>query len=144
MKVDAWAFPFLDTDAILAAIDCHRLGIDVYAVPNPCDPIGRPHVYPPLWLHLDHLSVGRGDLNVIGLTLDLLFFVALAVLPPVCNRTGAALFLCAIVSPSVALALERANNDVLMFVLGTMAGRLVLRRSSLRLAAYAITIESYQ
>jgi hypothetical protein len=35
--------PLLDTHAVLAAIECHRLGIDIYAA-NPCDVLGRFHV----------------------------------------------------------------------------------------------------
>jgi hypothetical protein len=43
LGLDPFAFPFLDTHAVLAAIECHRLGIDIYAA-NPCDVLGRFHV----------------------------------------------------------------------------------------------------
>ena len=49
-------FPFLDTDAITAAIECYRRGVDVY-IANPCDALGRPHVYSPLWLAASVLPV---------------------------------------------------------------------------------------
>ena len=140
LNVDAWAFPFLDTDAILAALDCHRLGVDVYGATNPCDPLGRSHVYPPLWLHLARLPIGRDDLNVIGLTLDLAFIAALTAMPPVRTRAGLAIFVLALGSPAVVLALERANNDVLVFVAGIAAGWLVLRVSAVRFLAYAIAV----
>ena len=43
--------PFLDLHAVMSAIECHHRGIDVYAT-NPCDTLGRPHIYSPLWLRL--------------------------------------------------------------------------------------------
>src|SRR5579864_490329 len=48
---EPFRFPFLDIHAILAAAQCQRLGIDVY-LSNPCDALGRVHVYSPLWLTL--------------------------------------------------------------------------------------------
>ena len=48
---EPFRFPFLDIHAVLAAVQCHHLGIDVYFV-NPCDALGRPHVYSPLWLRV--------------------------------------------------------------------------------------------
>ena len=35
-----YQFPFLDTHAVLSAVQCDRLGVDVYAS-NPCDVLGR-------------------------------------------------------------------------------------------------------
>ena len=49
LGVEPFSFPFLDTHAVLAAAECGRQGIDVY-LSNPCDVLGRPHVYSPLWL----------------------------------------------------------------------------------------------
>ena len=43
LGVPSFRFPFLDAHAIVAAVQCHGAGIDVYAV-NPCDVLGRPHV----------------------------------------------------------------------------------------------------
>ena len=33
---EPFRFPFLDIHAVLAAVQCHHLGIDVYSI-NPCD-----------------------------------------------------------------------------------------------------------
>lgn len=40
LGVRSFRFPFPDTHTVSAAIECHRLGIDVYAI-NPCDVLGR-------------------------------------------------------------------------------------------------------
>src|SRR5262245_55720260 len=47
-------YPFLDFQAVLAAVDCWQRGIDVY-VSNPCDVLGRPFAYSPLWLRFTFL-----------------------------------------------------------------------------------------
>src|SRR5271169_4466887 len=44
---EPFRFPFLDIHAVLAAVQCQRAGIDVYLY-NPCDALGRLHVYSPL------------------------------------------------------------------------------------------------
>ena len=73
--------PFLDMHAVTSAVECHRLGFDVY-VQNPCDVFGRVHGYSPLWLWLAVLPITTAWDNALGLGLVLLFLVALAFLPP--------------------------------------------------------------
>jgi len=139
LGIRAFAFPFLDTHAILAAVECHRLGIDVYAV-NPCDVLGRLHVYAPLWLHLGVLPVSTAWTNPVGFVLDLSFLVSLLLLPPARGPVGTLIIAAAVVSPAVAFALERGNNDLLIFLLAMLAGRLALRSSLLRLLGHAIVV----
>jgi hypothetical protein len=59
LGIDPFSFPFLDTHAVLAAAECARQGIQVY-LSNPCDVLGRPHVYSPLWLAIVPGSLGTG------------------------------------------------------------------------------------
>lgn len=109
-------FPFLDIHAVLAAAQCQRLGFDVYRY-NPCDVLGRVHVYSPLWLTLTPHVLGTGATTPVGLGLDLMFILALAsVIRP--TSPGETL-LCglAALSPMTIYALERANCDVLIFLL---------------------------
>lgn len=139
----AWAvpvgeIPFIDVHAVLSAIQCHRLGEDVYAV-NSCDLIGRRHAYSPLWLVLP--VVGDTDLTQAwGLALTSGFLIALAALPA--PRTGRAVtvMLAAVLSPSVLLAVERANNDLVILLVAVLAGHLLTWRWGGRLAAYALLI----
>jgi hypothetical protein len=135
LGLDPFAFPFLDTHAVLAAIECHRLGIDIYAA-NPCDVLGRFHVYSPLWLHLGVLPVDTDWTNVLGIALDLAFFACLTMLPPPERLAGTAVMIAAVVSPAVVFGLERANNDLLIFIFATLTGCLVLQSGWPRLLGY--------
>jgi hypothetical protein len=77
--------PFLDMHGVTSAVECHRLGYDVY-VQNPCDVLHRVHSYSPLWLWLSVLPITTAWDNALGLGLVVLFLVALTFLPP--GRTG--------------------------------------------------------
>jgi hypothetical protein len=121
--------PFLDMHGVTSAIECHRLGYDVY-VQNPCDVFHRPHAYSPLWLWLAVLPITTAWDNVLGLGLVVLFLVALAFLPP--GRDWRLITL-ATISSTTMFAMERANVDLLMFVMAMLAVRL-------RFAGYAVAL----
>lgn len=107
---------FLDLSAILASNDAQALGRDPYK-PNPLDVFGRPHGYSHWWLTLGRAGLTRADVPWLGLTLVGAFFVtAVARLKPrAWSEVGwCLLVLCA---PPMLLALDRANNDLVMFVL---------------------------
>ncbi len=116
LGVEPFAFPFLDTHAVLAAAECARQGIEVYLA-NPCDALGRPHAYSPVWLSIVPGALGVRATGWVGAGLDLLFLLSLvAVLRP---RTAKELLILglAAVSPMTVYALERANNDLVVFLL---------------------------
>jgi Glycosyltransferase family 87 len=132
-------FPFVDTDAVLAAAECQRRGIDVY-LSDPCDVFGRVHVYSPLWLALIPPGVGTAATGWVGAALDLLFILALPwVLRP---RSGSELLVFAIAafSPMIVFALERANNDLVIFLLVLGAGLLQAAPGRWRLWSYAMLV----
>lgn len=138
LGVPAFRFPFLDTHGELAVIDCHRLGFDVYRL-NPCDVLGRVHVYTPLWYHLAWLPVTDAATPWVGLGLALLFALSLRLLPAG-GRWGTACLVAAALSPATAFALERGNADLLMFVLAALAAWLAARVGPTRLAAYPLIV----
>lgn len=107
---------FLDTYALLAATDAQAAGLDPYAV-NPLDHLGRPHGYPSWWLYLGRLGLTRDDHRWVGFVVVVVFLVvAVAWLRP--RARGETLWYAAIgCSPPVVFALERANNDLVVFVL---------------------------
>jgi len=107
---------FLDSHAILAANDAARLGADPTRS-NPLDPLNRPHVYSDWWLGLRGLGITRDDNFAFGGSCCLAFLtVALAGLRP--TSFLAAFGLTAIfLAPPTLLALQRANNDLLIFAL---------------------------
>jgi hypothetical protein len=109
-------------------------------VANPCDLLGRPHVYPPLWLHLDVLPITTAWTAPVGLLLDLAFLASLPFLPPARRPYGVLIMTAAVLSPAVAYALERANNDVLIFLAATLIGWLATRSAGLRLLGHGVTV----
>jgi hypothetical protein len=121
--------PFLDTHAVTAAVECHRLGFDVY-VRDPCDVLARVHGYSPVWLWLSVLPITTAWDNVLGLSLDVVFLVALAFLPS--GRDWRIVTL-ATISSTVMFALERGNVDLLMLVMAMLVVRL-------RFTGYAVAL----
>ena len=69
-------YPFIDTQFVMAQIECWKNGIDVYAS-NPCDALGRLHDYSPLWLRATFLPVERRWTYPLGLSVDLIFLSSL-------------------------------------------------------------------
>jgi hypothetical protein len=113
---EPFRFPFLDIHAVLAAAQCQRAGIDVY-LSNPCDALGRLHVYSPLWLALTPSSLDTAATTAVGLALDLIFILSLAIaIRPVSWGETLAIGLVAL-SPMTVYALERANCDLVVFLL---------------------------
>jgi len=133
--VSAYSFPFLDTDAILAARECWAKGIDVFTF-DPCDVLGRPHVYSPVWL-LGSQFLHTADLQPTGLCLDGLFLLSLWLLPQPTSRGAFLVTLGATLSTMVLYAVERANNDLVIFLIVLLAGRLSITRGASRFLGYA-------
>jgi hypothetical protein len=113
---EPFRFPFLDIHAVLAAAQCQRAGIDVY-LSNPCDALGRLHVYSPLWLALTPSFLDTTATTAVGLALDLMFILSLAIaICPVSWGETLVIGLVAL-SPMTVYALERANCDLVVFLL---------------------------
>jgi hypothetical protein len=139
LGVEPFSFPFLDAHAVLAAAECGRQGVEVY-LSNPCDALGRPHAYSPLWLAIVPGSLGTGATGWVGASLDLLFLLSFTVvLRP---RTAGELFIlgAAAVSPMTVYALERANNDLVIFLLVICGARLFTIPRPYRLFSYGLFV----
>jgi hypothetical protein len=107
---------FSDSYAVLASNDALAAGLDVYA-PNPLDHFARRHVYPRWWLYLGKLGLTRADNLWIGATLAALFFAAAAWRLRPQNPRELLWYLAVWCSPPCVFAMERANNDLVIFVL---------------------------
>jgi hypothetical protein len=131
---------FLDSFAILAANDALALGRDVYAL-NPLDPFFRPHVYSHWWLYLREFGLTREQNFAFGATLVGLFFVTvIASLRPRSLRE-LAWYLALFCSPGVLLAMNRANNDLVVFILlAPLVPCLLSRLAFLRVAVALVLI----
>jgi hypothetical protein len=139
LGVEPFSFPFLDAHAVLAAAECGRQGVEVY-LSNPCDALGRPHAYSPLWLAIVPGSLGTSATGWVGASLDLLFLLSFTVvLRP---RTAWELFIlgAAAVSPTTVYALERANNDLVIFLLVICGAMLFTIPRPYRLFSYGLFV----
>jgi hypothetical protein len=135
LGVEPFSFPFLDAHAVLAAAECGRQGIDVYWS-NPCDALGRPHAYSPLWLAIMPAHLGVDATWWVGASLGVLVILSWSiVLRP---RTPKELLILgsAAISSMAVYALERANNDLVVFLLVVCGGIMFAAPRPLRLLAY--------
>lgn len=137
--VDPFKFPFLDTDTVLSALRCRRLGIDIF-VSNPCDALGRVFDYSPLWLIAASLPVTTAWITPVGLGVDLGFLLSLLLLPAGRGWRETGLILVATVSAATVYALERGNNDLVIFALVACAATLASRRGGFRLLGYGLVL----
>jgi hypothetical protein len=105
--------PFIDMTGPLSWAECYRLGYDVLRV-NPCDPLGRLLNYSPL---IVYLPLGTHETVAAALVQDSAFIIALPLIirPQAWREFWIALAMC--LSTTVALALERGQFDVGLFVL---------------------------
>jgi hypothetical protein len=133
--------PFLDTGFVLAAWDCTRRGWDVTSY-NPCDLLHLPFIYSPFWLTASRIPLGVGDTAAVGWALDLLFIASLCLLPPPQRFGELMLVLAATVSTMVVFALERANADILLFMLALATGLLAGRGPIARIIGYGLALSS--
>ncbi len=139
LGVEAFRLPFLDIHAVLAAAECHRQGIDVY-VTNPCDIVGRLDGYSPLWLAIVPSSWGARDTLWVGTLLDVIFILSLPIVLRPRSTGQIFLFAAATFSPMTVFALERANIDVIIFMLILCAAALYAAPHAYRLCSYAVMV----
>jgi hypothetical protein len=128
-------FPFVDISGSLAAWDCTRLGIDV-VLHDPCDVLGRAYNYSPLWMTASFIPLGAGETAPVGWALGLLFILSLPLLPPARRPWELVLVVLATNSTMVVFAVERANPDILLFMMALAAGLLARGPLPARFAAY--------
>ena len=133
--IDPFRFPFVDISGSLAAWDCTRLGIDVVER-DPCDVLGRGYTYAPLWMAGSFIPLGVSATGAVGWVLGLLFILCLTLLPPARRRWELVLVILATNSTMVAFAVERANPDILLFMLAIVTGFLAGGFLPARLFAY--------
>jgi hypothetical protein len=134
-------FPFVDISGSLAAWECARQGVDVI-LSNPCDVLQRGYNYSPLWMAAASIPLGVDDTPAVGWSLDLLFIGSLTLLPPPRRPVELMLVLAATLSTMVAFALERANPDILLFMLALAAGLMAECRMSLRVVGYCLALSA--
>lgn len=107
---------FFDARNVAAAAECRGLGLDPL-VHNPCDPWGRPLVYPRVWLALRWLGLDQSHTITLGVVAGLLFLGAVMLsLGRLTVGQGVAVGLAAC-SPATMFAMERGNMDLVVFAI---------------------------
>ncbi len=119
---------FADVRPITGAAVALAQGLDPLVV-NPGDPWGRALNYPRVWLLPAMLGVGPEHSDALAIVLLLTFAAGLLLLLPLADSRGRTtmLVLC-MCSPVTWLAIERANNDILVFTLLAAAAWALARR----------------
>jgi len=140
--------PFLDLRNLVSAGEVAQLGLDPY-VSNPLDPYHRPHGFSSWWLAGGRLGLTREDIAWLG---TLLLGVTLAstalLLRPAGWRQGAGLLL-VLVSPPLLFLVNRANHDLVVFVLMSLAllglrdGRTPVRALAILLLAVSAVLKYF-
>ena len=108
--------PFADLRAIASGAECIRLGYDVLVV-NPCDPWQRPMNYPRIWSVPASWGLDQSHTVILGILFGLLFFILVFVTIKQLNYIEALFYALILCSPSAMLAIERCNNDLIIFIL---------------------------
>jgi len=108
--------PFADLRVITSGAECIRLGDDVL-VANPCDPWKRPMNYPRIWSVPASWGLDQSHTVILGILFGLLFFILVFVTIKRLNYIEALFYGLILCSPSAMLAIERSNNDLIIFIL---------------------------
>src|ERR1700730_2504029 len=134
-----FTYPFLDWEAVSAAIRCWNNNIDVY-IADPCDVLNRPHLYSPLWLRATFIPTDRVWTMPIGIGIILGFLLSLFWIVKPANRRELIVFTLACTSTTVVYALERGNSDVIIFIMLVVAGVLSTGPLASRILSYALIL----
>lgn len=119
--------PFGDLRTITGASVSLADGLDPLAA-NPGDPWGRPMNYPRVWLALAHLGLAPEHTAWLALFVFVAFAAGLVVLLPLVTDGFVLLALAAaVLAPPTWFAIERANIDLLMFGMVSVAAWLASR-----------------
>jgi hypothetical protein len=142
----AWMFgggthPFSDLAAIPIWQRCwQRHGLDVYtrAALTSCHSL--PIIYSPLWLRLTFLPTDPAWTNWLGLSVVSVFLLSLGLLPQARLDADRALIVLATFSPPIVFAVERANVDLIMFLLAVGAAFCLEGSLARRILGYGLML----
>ena len=134
--------PFFDLAGVFSWRECRLLGFDV-TLHNPCDPMGRLANYSPLLPQLPLERIGIRNIVPAGLALDGGFLLLLLFVLRPAGWTEFGVSALAAVSPTTIFATERANIDVLIFLLLIGAMMLPQSRRWARLVSYIATFTGF-
>ena len=116
---------FPDLHVLLSAIDAHFQGINVFKE-NPLCYFKIPHVYSNAWFLFHYFGFSDQYRLFIGIITLIIFSIAVAWL----TKKKLLLFVLFLCSPAVLLAIERCNNDVILFLMLLLTAKLAFSKSN--------------
>ena len=109
-------YQFADWKVIVGANLCEELGYDVY-LNNPCDIWGRKHVYGEIFLHLPFVEKFKlFYFEILPIIINYIFIVCILSIFRFKDSSAYFFIILILFSFPVMLAIERANNDILIFI----------------------------
>ena len=109
-------YQFADWKVIVGANLCEELGYDVY-LNNPCDIWGRKHVYGQIFLRLPFVEKFKFFyFEIFPIMINYIFIVCILSIFRFKNSSAYFSTILILFSFPVMLAIERANNDILIFI----------------------------
>ena len=105
---------FADLRSITGGAESHALGYDPL-INNPQDPWERRMNYPRVWQSLFFLGLNQTHTTLMGILFIALFIVGVFLFVGRINHLTAIFLALALFSPAVLFAVERGNNDLLIF-----------------------------
>ena len=121
---ELWKVPtakdvFLDFQLIPGSAESFRQGFEP-TISNPFDPAERIFNYPAFWRLFFYTGITTADTIWIGVTMIVLFFLAVLLLPERLSVAQAIGMLLVIFSPASMLLYERGNVDLIVFLICVM------------------------
>ncbi len=134
--------PFLDLKGRLSHIEANSLGINTYIEANPLDPLNRINNKPSISLLLSHTGIGVSDSNWIGWILVSTFLIQSISLLRKCDLKLIIACSFCILTPNTLFALERGNDDLIVFILAFAIPYLLnsLTRYSISIVSFIVVI----
>lgn len=135
LGVPAGDVPFGDLSVALAGAECAGAGFSWTLADEPCNSLSAIYNYPAVWaVGFSALGLGIADAQSVAIAMILAFSLSLSVLTFL--AIGKRAIFCTLVmvlvgvSPSVLLAFQRGNIDLVIFTLVTLASVLLIRQHS--------------
>ncbi len=115
-QIDVQKMSFMDFRLIPGSAESFRHGFEP-SVENPLDPNGRIFNYPAFWRLFFYTGITQADTFRISITMIVLFFISVFLFPEKLSIPGAIAMLFVLFSPASMLLYERANVDLIVFVI---------------------------
>jgi hypothetical protein len=123
---------FADLQVVTSGNECYRLGYNVY-IKNPCNPFFHLGAfnYPKVWLSFSQLGLNQSHTFTIGIIIIILFLATFFLFIGRLNYAEGVIYSAILCSSSVMLAIERANNDLVVFIILSLAIILLINRAGI-------------